>query len=59
LLDPADRPLARAQRLCPITEEPLGEMGKPVFLCCKGCVLQANKNADAVLKKVEQYRGGK
>jgi RND family efflux transporter MFP subunit len=67
-LPPEDRPLARAQRLCPITGEPLGSMGKPVkivlrgqpvFLCCRGCVSEANRNADAVLKKVEQLRKGK
>jgi multidrug efflux pump subunit AcrA (membrane-fusion protein) len=68
LLDPADRQLARAQRLCPITEAPLGAMGKPVkvvlrnqpvFLCCKGCVLKANKDPLATLKKVEHFRHGR
>jgi hypothetical protein len=38
--------LARKQRLCPVTNMPLGSMGKPVrveaggrvtFLCCEGC----------------------
>jgi Cu(I)/Ag(I) efflux system membrane fusion protein len=41
-----DRPLARQQKLCPVTGKPLGSMGKPprvdlqgraVFLCCSGC----------------------
>jgi hypothetical protein len=45
-LAPADRELARQQRTCPITGEPLGSMGTPifivrdgkkVFLCCKRC----------------------
>ena len=45
-LAPADRELARQQKTCPITGEPLGSMGTPpfivrdgkkVFLCCKKC----------------------
>jgi hypothetical protein len=45
-LAPADRELARQQKTCPITGEPLGSMGTPifivregkkVFLCCKAC----------------------
>jgi hypothetical protein len=46
-LTPADQQIARKQRLCPVTQLPLGSMGKPVkqnidgravFLCCAGCV---------------------
>lgn len=45
-LSPADRALAVKQRLCPVTEMPLGSMGMPikvdvsgtpVFICCEGC----------------------
>lgn len=45
-LSPADRALAEAQRVCPVTKLPLGSMGpllrletdgKPVFLCCPAC----------------------
>jgi hypothetical protein len=41
-----DRSLARKQRICPVTEAPLGSMGVPpkvdvdgrtVFICCEGC----------------------
>ena len=41
-----DRPLAERQKLCPVTNKPLGSMGTParivvagqvVFLCCDGC----------------------
>jgi Cu(I)/Ag(I) efflux system membrane fusion protein len=41
-----DPPLARKQRICPVTEAPLGSMGVPpkvdvegrtVFICCEGC----------------------
>ncbi len=41
-----DRTAALAQKVCPVSDEPLGSMGKPpkytvegqeVFLCCDGC----------------------
>ena len=45
-LSDADRSAALAQKVCPVTDEPLGSMGKPpkftvegqdVFLCCDRC----------------------
>ncbi len=45
-LPEADRRLAERQRICPVTELPLGSMGlpikvdvrgTPVFICCEGC----------------------
>jgi membrane fusion protein, copper/silver efflux system len=45
-LSPDDRKLAERQKLCPVTNKPLGSMGTParavvdgrvVFLCCDGC----------------------
>ncbi|MHC4398939.1 MAG: efflux RND transporter periplasmic adaptor subunit [Planctomycetota bacterium] len=45
-LSPQDRALAKRQRICPVTELPLGSMGTPpkvdvngvpVFICCEGC----------------------
>jgi hypothetical protein len=45
-LPPSDQELARGQRVCPVTQLPLGSMGKPerlliegrvVFICCEGC----------------------
>ena len=60
-LPEADRPLAIAQRTCPITGTPLGSMGvpvkiilrgRPVFLCCNGCVDKAKQNPDETLKKL-------
>jgi membrane fusion protein, copper/silver efflux system len=45
-LAPEDRKLAEHQKLCPVTNKPLGSMGTParivvsgqvVFLCCDGC----------------------
>jgi membrane fusion protein, copper/silver efflux system len=67
----ADRELALAQRICPISGEPLGSMGvpvkitlkdRPVLLCCKGCVDQAKKSPDKVLSKLAELTksaGGK
>jgi Cu(I)/Ag(I) efflux system membrane fusion protein len=45
-LSPADRTLAERQKVCPVTDMPLGSMGtpikvslsgRPVFICCEGC----------------------
>jgi hypothetical protein len=64
-LSPEDRRLAESQRLCPITGEPLGAMGKPiklavkgrpVFICCKGCKEKVLGHPDEVLRKVEQLK---
>lgn len=56
-----DQKLARAQKVCPVTGEPLGSMGvpfkmmvegQPVFLCCKGCVSSVKKDPQGILRKV-------
>jgi hypothetical protein len=61
LADEADRVAAKAQKVCPITGEPLGSMGlplkkevdgKPVFLCCKGCEADFDKDPKAALAKL-------
>ncbi len=58
-----DRKLALAQSICPVTGNPLGEMGVPVkitlrgktvFLCCKGCVGKAKADPDGTLKKLDK-----
>jgi Cu(I)/Ag(I) efflux system membrane fusion protein len=63
-----DRQLARQQRICPITGDPLGSMGvppkimlrgRPVFLCCKGCAGAAKKAPEETLKKVDRSRSTK
>jgi Cu(I)/Ag(I) efflux system membrane fusion protein len=45
-LAPADRAIVAAQKVCPVTNKPLGSMGTPVrlevsgrvvFVCCEGC----------------------
>jgi len=62
-LPEADRRLALAQRICPVTGAALGSMGvpvkitlrgQPVFLCCKGCVGKAKRSPDEVLKKLAE-----
>jgi YHS domain-containing protein len=64
-LSPKDRPLAEAQRLCPVTGDPLGDMGTPVkvdvngqtvFLCCDSCKKKALDNPDKTLAKVEKFK---
>jgi membrane fusion protein, copper/silver efflux system len=66
-LDPAERKLAEAQRLCPITGNRLGSMGAPpklevkgtsVFLCCDGCIDDAKADPDKTLKKVNELKKG-
>ena len=57
-------PLAEKQMTCPVTDEPLGGMGKPVkltvkgqvvFLCCEGCRAEFNRNQEKYLKKVTDH----
>lgn len=65
-LAPADRDLATAQKFCPVMEDSrLGAMGepikvmvkdKPVFVCCKGCIKKAQREADKTLGKVEELK---
>jgi hypothetical protein len=67
-LDPADRELALAQKSCPILGSPLGSMGvpvklmltgQPVFVCCKGCVDQAQNDPATAVKKADTLRQNK
>ena len=60
-LSPGDRALAEQQRLCPVTDEPLGSMGRPVklivdgrpvFICCKGCEQELRSDAKKYMAKV-------
>ena len=66
-LSPADRVLAEAQKICPVTDEPLGVMGtpvkvmvkgRPVFVCCKGCDEEALDKPDEMLRKVDEFKKG-
>jgi hypothetical protein len=60
-LSPEDRAAAEAQRVCPVSGETLGAMGKPVkitvngrevFLCCSGCEDAIRKSPDKYLAKL-------
>lgn len=64
-LSPDDRKLAQAQRTCPVQGTTLGAMGvpvkltldgKPVFLCCKGCVAEASADPAKTLARVEELK---
>jgi hypothetical protein len=60
-LSPDDRAAAEKQKICPVTDEPLGSMGVPpkvtvngreVFLCCQGCEEELREKADEYLAKL-------
>ncbi|TWU39428.1 hypothetical protein [Novipirellula artificiosorum] len=61
-----DQKLVKAQRFCPVmTYDRLGAMGtplklviegKPVFVCCKACVDEANAGVAKTVKTVEKLR---
>ena len=62
-LSPEDRALAEKQKVCPVSGDPLGAMGKPykvtvlgreVFLCCSGCEAQIEANPEEYLAKLPQ-----
>ncbi len=65
-LSPSDRALAEAQRFCAVQNKSrLGSMdvpvkitiqGRPVFLCCAGCMDHARAHADATLATVEKLK---
>ncbi|MBI2806259.1 MAG: TlpA family protein disulfide reductase [Planctomycetes bacterium] len=65
-LTDADRKLVDAQEWCVVmTDNRLGEMGvpfkvmvkdQPVFVCCKGCQRKALADAEATLKKVDEFK---
>ena len=61
-LTDADRKAAEKQKICPVTGELLGSMGKPykitirgreIFLCCDGCKDRIEKDPDKYLKKLD------
>jgi YHS domain-containing protein len=62
-LSPEDRAAAEKQRVCPVTGEVLGSMGKPykisvkgqtVFLCCSGCEEEIRNDPDKFLAKIKE-----
>ena len=61
-LSEADRAIADAQKVCPVTGEPLGSMGVPVkvtvkdrdvLLCCEGCKSAILDDPDTYLAKLD------
>src|SRR3954453_20106007 len=60
-LSTAERASVEKQKICPVSGEPLGEMGPPkkvtvaghdVFLCCAGCVDAVTKDPAKYLAKI-------
>jgi hypothetical protein len=63
-----DKDLIEKQKTCPVTDQPLGAMGKPVkmvvkgrtvFLCCAGCKKKLLADPDKYLKKLDEKKGDK
>lgn len=61
-LSAEDRTAAEKQKVCPVTDEPLGSMGKPikvtvkdrdVYLCCEGCRETIEGDPDKFLAKLK------
>jgi Cu(I)/Ag(I) efflux system membrane fusion protein len=61
-LSEADRVLAQKQHICPVSDEMLGALGKPVkvsiqgrtvFLCCPDCEDDLKKDPDKYLAKLK------
>ena len=61
-LGEADQKLARAQKICPVSGEPLGSMGTPVketyqgrtvFFCCESCRKPFLKNPEKYIAKLK------
>lgn len=62
-LSKEDQALAKAQKVCPVTDAKLGSMGTPmavevkgkrVFLCCEGCEEEIKDNPDKYLAKLSK-----
>ena len=62
-LSPAEKALAKKQRICPVTMLPLDSMGGPVpvklgdrtvFICCKGCEGKLKQDPEKYLAKLPQ-----
>ncbi len=60
-LSPEDRQSAEHQRICPVTDQPLGSMGEPiklevegreVWICCAGCEGRLRKDPERYLAKL-------
>jgi len=65
-LSVADKKLAAAQKICPVTMEPLDSMGGPVrvevsgrvvFICCEGCEEELRSNPKKYFAKIPPSPG--
>jgi hypothetical protein len=63
-----DKELIEKQKTCPVTDQPLGSMGKPVkvvvksqtvFLCCAACKKKLLADPDKYLKKLAEKKNEK
>ncbi len=59
----SDKELIEKQKTCPVTDQSLGSMGKPikvhvkgrtVFLCCAGCKKKLMADPEKYLKKLDK-----
>lgn len=62
-LSEGDKTGVAEQKVCPVTGASLGSMGdpikamvdgRPVYLCCKGCVAKVNNDPETYLAKASQ-----
>ncbi|MFZ5833608.1 MAG: hypothetical protein ACOY3P_26265 [Planctomycetota bacterium] len=62
-LPPELQQLAKQQKICPVSGEPLGSMGVPyrvqvkdreVLLCCQGCEEEIQTNPEKYLAKIDR-----
>jgi YHS domain-containing protein len=62
---PTDKELIAQQKTCPVSDQPLGSMGKPVklvyqgrtvFLCCQGCKKTFQADPEKYIKKLDDKK---
>lgn len=60
----ADRTIAARQKICPVTNKPLGWMGTPtrvvakgkvVFLCCNGCEKKFSGDPEKYMARLAEH----
>lgn len=64
MLSAEDKALAEKQKICPVSDMPLGAKGKPIkltvkddqtiFVCCKGCEAPVKGDPDKFLAKLAE-----
>lgn len=62
-LPESEQAAALEQKICPVSEEPIGSMGKPikvsveskdVFVCCEGCIDMVKEDPEKYLAKLKK-----